>query len=391
MPLLWLLGCRSPESLAPIEEEMALPQVSRILLVSIDTLRADHLGAWGGSLGLSPGLDRFVSGSLQFSQAHAHASWTKPSVASVMTSVLPRNHGVRGWNTEFGPDQDTLASLLSEAGWRTEAYVVHGAFVPEANEFERGFEIFDLAWRSQVEEGHPEDLETSAHLTDLAVSALQRLQAAEEPFFLWVHYLDPHRVYLPHEGALALGEDDSSLYAGEVGWTDAQLDRLLQAAEQDPELLTVFWVDHGEELGDHGAWGHAHTLYEELIHVPLALRVPGLPPRVDPTPVGLIDLAPTLLTLAGQPVPDAFLGESLLPVPSLRPIYAETDQYGAQRASIDWPYKLIWDLEEGRGELFHLEDDPEELQDLSLLEPARADALLQRLRELYPEIVEPAQ
>jgi choline-sulfatase len=384
MSLLWLLACRSPE-----EGEVSAPSpVTRILLVTVDTLRADHLGAWGASRGLSPAIDRLASSSLQFTQAHAHASWTKPSVGTVMTSMLPRDHGVTGWRTEFAPDQETLAKVMLEAGWRTEAYVVHGAFVPEINEFERGFEVFELAWKSQDAESSPEGYETSAHLTDLAIPALQRLQEAGEPFLMWVHYLDPHRQYLPHAGAFALGEDDPSLYAGEVGWTDGQLERLLQVAEADPSLVIVFLADHGEELGDHGGWGHAHTLYEELVHVPLTLRAPGLAPRMDATPVGAIDLAPTLLSLAGLPIPAEFVGQPLLPTPEARPIFSETEQYGGVRGSLEWPYKVLWDLAEARGELYDLESDPQEQQDLWLIEPERAQAQLQRLIEQYPEITD---
>jgi choline-sulfatase len=387
MLLTWLLSCRSPEPAPSGAEVSPLPPATRVLLVSIDTLRADHLDAWGGSLGLSPAIDRFVSGSLQFTRAYAQAPWTKPSMTTVMTSLLPRDHAVTSWRSELAPEHQTLAALMQQAGWRTEAYVVQGAFLPRMNEFERGFDVFELAWPGGGGEVSPEELETSAYLTDMALPALQRLQEAGDPFLLWVHYFDPHRRYLPHEAGLALGEDEPSLYAGEVGWTDTQLDRLLEVAVQDPSLVIVLLADHGEELEDHGGWGHAHTLYEELIHVPLALRVPGLPAGADDTPVGLVDVAPTLLSLAGLPQPAALQGQPLLPAPSARPVLSETDEHGGRRGSIEWPWKLVWDLEQRQGELYELEADPGERQDLWLLEPERAQAQLQRLAEAYPEIL----
>ena len=378
-----LLACQTPGPPRPLPEA---DPVSRILLVSIDTLRADHLGAWGDGRGLTPALDAFAERSLRFSRAHAHAPWTKPSMGSVMTSVLPSDHGVVEWNTAFAPGQVTLASLLHDAGWATEAYVSHSAFVPQSNEFEVGFDAFELSWQSQGEQRRPEQLETSVHLTDLALSALERLSAGDAPFFLWVHYLDPHRAYLRHDEWMNLGEDDASRYAVEVAWTDRELGRLLTVAEQDPRLAVVVLADHGEEFLDHGGLSHGHTLYEELIHVPLMLRAPGVAPGIEETAVGTLDVAPTLLQLAGLPVPSSFQGRPLLPAPSARPVFSEVERAADKRSVLDWPYKLIWDAGEGRGELYHLQDDPGELRDLMSEQPERAEALKALLAERYPEI-----
>lgn len=387
-PLL-LLACRPPDLADPARPPAPAPEselVTRILLVSIDTLRADHLGAWGDARGLTPSLDAFAERSLRFSRAHAHAPWTKASMGSLMTSLLPSDHGVVGWNTEFAPGQVTLATTLHDAGWATEAYVSHLAFTPQGNEFEVGFDHFELSWKSQEEQRRPEQLETSVHLTELALPALERLLADEAPFFLWVHYLDPHRAYLRHDEWMILGDDDASRYAVEVAWTDRELGRLLEVAERDPSLAIVVLADHGEEFLDHGGQAHGHTLYEELLHVPLMLRAPGVAPGVEDTAVGTLDVAPTLLQLAGLPAPPSFQGLPLLPAPAARPVLSEVEWAANKRSVLDWPYKLVWDVDEGRGELYQLQDDPDELHNLFGEQPERAGALLQLLSQRYPEV-----
>jgi arylsulfatase A-like enzyme len=153
-----------------------------------EPLRADHLGAWGDPRGLTPHLDAFAATAVRFSQAHSAAPWTKPAMGSVMTSLLPKDHGVRQWENQFAPDQVTLATTLQDAGYTTEAIVAHNAFAAAQNGFDLGFDSFVETWRLQPEPGSPDEIETSTYLTDRALEALTRLEEAEQPFFLWVHY-----------------------------------------------------------------------------------------------------------------------------------------------------------------------------------------------------------
>jgi arylsulfatase A-like enzyme len=379
--------CPAPEP-APAQDPPR--DARRVLLVTLEATRADALGAWGDERGLTPGLDHLAERSLRFSRAYAHAPWTMPSVGTLMTSLLPRDHGVRQWTDDFVPGQVTLATALHDAGWRTEAIVAHVAFDPAETAFEVGFDRFEMSFRSQPDgAGSPVGIETSTHLTDLAVPTLERLQAGAEPFLLWLHYFDPHDTYLPHDDLLDLGDDDPSLYASELAWTDTQLRPVLDLALADPDLVVVVVADHGEEMFDHGDVGHTRTLYEELVHVPLLLRAPGITAGVDDAPVGTIDLAPTLLELVGVPVPVGFAGRSLLPAPVGRDLFSETSRLWHVRAMLRWPWKVVWDLDRDAGELYDVCSDPREQDDRWGDEPDLARALQSSLAETYPEVPPP--
>lgn len=385
----WLWACsddapprRAVHSAAPVP--VGAPAERSILLVSLDTTRRDHLGAYGERRPLTPAIDRFGATARRYTQARSAAPWTKPAMGSVMTNLLPADHGVTQWEDTFAPDQVTLATVLHDRGFRTEAYVSHVAFKPQDNRFQLGFDEFHTTWTEQPEPGTPTEIETSTYLTDAATAALARLAEARAPFFLWVHYVDPHDAYLDHHEPVELGHGDAERYAEEIAWTDGQLRRLLREADAHEALTVVLLADHGEELLDHGGWGHTHTVYEELVHVPLLVRHPELPPGVDDTPVGTVDLAPTILWAVGEPPEPAFPGSSFLPSSRARPVAHETRRVWNVRGYTDWPWKGVYDLDAGTSALYDLSTDPGEATDRSADAPAVRERIDAAARAIWP-------
>lgn len=353
-----------------------------IILVVIDTLRADHLALYGYDRPTSTELERWAEGAVVFDRAYAHAPWTKPSIATMITSLQPRDHGVLDWDQMLDERHVTLPQHLKEIGFRTEAYVSHLALDPKHNNFHQGYDVFDTsAYRGR---GSPHHIHSAKQITDRSIEALQRLRYHNEPFFLFIHYFDPHDTYLNHP-RFPYGDTELDKYDSEISWTDLQLGRLLDEVERlgfDEHAVVAITADHGEEFQDHGSRLHAFQMYEEVLHVPLLVKAPGLPPaRIDKR-VGLIDLGPTLLDLAGQPTPDTFKGTAIERLEDgsfavqARPIFAETDRFLRRRAIIDGRYKLIQDISKSNWELYDLQEDPKEQQNLATKRPQ----LMARLR-----------
>ena len=205
----------------------------------------------------------------------------------------------------------------------------------------------------------------SPPLTDAALGFLDHRDAAR-PFFLWLHYLDPHHPYVDHDGA---GGDDRARFASEIRFTDRELGRLLDGLATRglaESTIVILHADHGEEFGDHGGQFHATTLYEEILHVPLIVAAPRVAPRVVPDLVSLDDVVPTVIDLLGVATPATFLGRSLAPALTGGaapggPRFAECTRFGRdKRAVLEWPWKLIADLTVGTVELYDLATDPRE-------------------------------
>jgi tetratricopeptide (TPR) repeat protein len=284
-----------------------------ILLVTIDTLRADALGSYGGKA-LTPNLDRLAASGARFTFAHAHAVVTLPSHASILTGRYPYEHGIRD-NTGYrlAKAQPTAATLLNANGFTTGAFI--GGF-PLDRRFGlgTGFEMYDdrLTAPAGTEAA---DRERRADL--VIASALEWIGRQQNKWFAWVHLYDPHVVYqAPPEWAQRFPSDP---YLGEVSWTDFALGALLdRLAAQSRPTLVVVTADHGESLGDHGELTHSVFAYEPVLRVPLIVNeiAPGQPDRgmrgvtID-TPARHVDLLPTLLEAAGVPPVGGLQGRSL--------------------------------------------------------------------------------
>ena len=284
-----------------------------MLLVTIDTLRADHVGAYGNRLGLTPTLDRLASEGLRFERAYAHVPLTLPSHTTIMTGSYPTANGVRdNGSFRFDGTRPTLAGVLKAAGYQTAAFV--GAFVLDARfGLGAGFDRYDDRMI-----GHSTELEVVQRTAEqvLAPAADWILQASansHQPWLAWVHLYDPHEPYTPPEPYRSRYAAD--LYSGEVAYADTALGQFLDRLRASGGLdhaLVVIASDHGESLGEHGERTHGLFAYEATLRVPLIFWAKGVfQAAASRAPARLVDLMPTILDLTGVPTPQGLDGRSL--------------------------------------------------------------------------------
>jgi arylsulfatase A-like enzyme len=361
-----------------------------VLLITIDTLRADHLGAYGYERATTPNLDELAEQSVVFESAQASSSWTLPAVASLLTSQYASSHGAVGNDTPVPEAALTLAEVLRPRGWASAAVVSH-IFVSRRYGFAQGFDEFHDGIIDTGDK-NPHKQISSPWINQIAFEWLDRRQA-QEPWFLWLHYFDPHHKFLEHEG-LDFGEERVDRYDGEIAFTDRHIGELLDKLEHEELLeqtLVVVAADHGEEFGDHGGEGHRKTLYREVVRVPLIVRAPGIAPSRVRAQVRTIDLAPTVCELLGIAPPELFAGKSLVPLlrgesGEDRDALAELRDRGAEFDALAADgFKLIHDRLTQRFELYELGADVEERTDLSAREPERVEALRARMEAALAE------
>lgn len=289
---------------------------ANVLLVTIDTLRADHVGAYGSTLGLTPTLDRFAREGLRFDVVYAHVPVTLPSHTTIMTGVYPFANGVRdNGSFRFDGARPTLASTLKAAGYATAAFV--GAFPVDARfGLNAGFDLYDDHYGSRPAGGELSVLERPAEQV-LAPAhdwiAASPHSPASGPWFAWVHLYDPHEPYAPPEPYRTRYAADP--YSGEIAYADAALGAILAQLNQAGLLAhTVVAIasDHGESLGEHGERTHGLFAYDATLRVPFIIWAPPVVrPGVFSRPARLVDVMPTLLDLVGVAVPSALDGRSL--------------------------------------------------------------------------------
>jgi arylsulfatase A-like enzyme len=412
-----------------------------VLLILIDTLRADHLGAYGYARGTSPTFDRFAREGIAFERNIAQASWTKPSVASIFTGAYVHEHGVASSRDALATNLPTIAEVLRDRGYHTIAFSANPWITPEFH-FDRGFDRFDagrpmsaqltnlfrLGMRFEralrrvgvtlplndwvffaAAEPSLSNARRDELLTDAAVDWLG--DEAPEPFFAYIHLIGPHDAYDPparyadlfreegradamprlkrpparvqsiFETAAPLDELGMAglvaQYDGAILYTDELLQRLLEVlskANLDERTLVIVTSDHGEEFYEHGNWRHGNQLYDEVVHVPLVMRLPGvLKPDRRPDASMSIDIFPTVLGMLGQPEAGRTSGRNLFASPQV-PFPAaysehwrfEGGEYSSHMVSSDrWKMNETRDSSgKSRIELYDLDTDPREKQNL---------------------------
>ncbi len=432
----------------------APPGAPDIVLIVADALRADGLSGYGGRSLPTPRIDTLAAEGVRFSDVTAHASATLPSTASILTSRLPSEHGVRGHEGRIRSGVRTLAEALAARGYNTTG-IAGNLIVSRGGGFDRGFRRWDQDADPHVRARHPYLLSSrilnaaglgrddgikprASDLVDRALSMLSRPSRA--PRFLYLHLMDPHDPYAPpadlarsadpdyagkltfqagtlHSillGDVNLDEADlrhaRALYAAEIASMDRDLGRLLDALRdriRSGRTIVAFTSDHGEEFLEHGWMGHGHGLHSELLQVPLIIARGGIVPpgAVVDAPVSHLDLAPTLLDLAGLAPEQSFRGRSLAALirgeagsSSDEPIFSQEDTAGRRfrttghrvRAARLGAWKVILSSSDVFGigdwtrEVYDLASDPAEASPLAS-PPPEAERLEARLREWIAE------
>jgi arylsulfatase len=332
----------------------APPSARSLLLITVDTLRVDRIGAYGYAHARTPALDALAAGSVRFERAYAHSSMTLPSMASLLTGRLPVEHGVYGNFGRLPEGMPTLATRLQAAGFATAAFVGNYALRPGKG-LDSGFAYYTSEYAT-TEGVRPYPENPGSLLTERAIAWLDE-RRPDERWALWIHYQEPHGPYTPPDfearaqdvgpvlsrsatqsgrGAIPryqwLGHgrlaEYMARYDGEIAEVDRQLARLLEALSAHAELdrvVLLFTADHGEAFGEEGLFcAHGEGLGEVLLHIPLLLRAPGHSPEVRTDVVRLIDVMPTVLALLGFE-DDALPGTSLLVDVGDRPVVAQID------------------------------------------------------------------
>jgi choline-sulfatase len=354
-----------------------------IVLIVVDTLRADHLGCYGYERATSPNLDILAERATVFERAYSHSPWTMPSIASILTGLEPREHGIAKWEDPLELQLVTLAEHLQAHGYRTGAAVSHWILRPDYH-YDQGFEVYNTG---ALELGSPHQTRSSPTISHMGTKLT--LTKRSEPFFVMLHYFDPHSGYLPHKD-FSFGDEAMDLYDGEIAYTDQHIGQLLDrmaSREQLRDTIVVVIADHGEAFGEHGHNEHTLSLYEELVRVPLIVYVPGFEPRRLEQVVAETQLAPTLLALAGLPIPPSMSAPSLpfdqagfLPAEDQR-VFAETKLGVDKHAVVDGDWKLHHDRRRRRHELYDLANDPGETSDVRGEHTERSTELKGVLRE----------
>ena len=418
-------------------------RLRHVVLISIDTLRADHLGSYGYERATSPALDRIAESGALFLDASTTSPWTLPSHASLLTGLYPSQHGVKDHINRLSGSIPTLASILGGHGYQSFAVVNSHNLAPRYG-LDQGFESFEYVREWNDKTGFKRRIVSRGdRITERAIEWLKERDA--RPFFLFLHYYDVHSGFEPQpkfremfaqpyggrisgrsrqlsavrRRGLQLSKTDVShlvdLYDAEIRQLDSNLQRLfgvLEDANLNDDVLVIITSDHGEEFMEHGSILHGRTYYQEIMRIPLIIRGPGVAQgiRID-RPASLVDIAPTVLGLLSLRAPDtAFDGVDLSSAlrspkranaannrqPTDRLLFAEADHGNEQpdlkRMARQGRFKLVLNVATGESRLHDLLEDPDERVDISVRESDRALRLERELqsfmkKEIGPELI----
>ncbi|MCC6486883.1 MAG: sulfatase [Candidatus Hydrogenedentes bacterium] len=367
-----------------------------IVFISVDTLRADRLGCYGYEFDTTPNVDRLAEGALLFEDCVTEVPLTSPSFGAMMTSRFPRMNGAARNGLPLPEDIPTLAEELKKAGYQTFCVQSNWTLKAPLCGLARGFDTYEDGFNKK-RWGVLKSERYADEVTRIALDLLAKRDPAK-PLFCWIHYSDPHAPYRFHSrfnpGDRTLRKLDETgqtrvRYDSEVAYTDSHIGQILAAVTQ--EAAVVFVADHGESLYEHDYLGHGRRVYQHEVRIPLIIRGPGVSAGRSKIPARGIDIAPTILGLAGLPKVEGMLGADLLkdslPMDRVRVI----ETYGGavpripgakalmasrppmRQAVLAEHWKLI--LDGTRPELFDLSPDPAELKDLAKNQPDHAESL----------------
>ena len=371
-----------------------------VFLITIDTLRADHIGCYGYKQVETPALDALAADGVRFTQAYTHSPITNTSHITILTGLLPSVHGVTDFGVPLSLQHVTAAELLKKHGYQTAAFI--GAVILDSNTLapglDRGFDFYDNFPKTDGKDADGKNKERWGRVERRGMEVVEHAEKWFDkhrtgPHFVWVHMYDPHD---PYEPPPPFSEKyKGHLYDGEIAYTDSAVAHwiaFLKKAGAYDNAIVIVTGDHGEGLGEHGEETHGLFLYDSTLHVPLILKTPlkmagaAHHPTVIDAQVRTSDILPTLLSVIGVAAPAELNGESLLPlieenpnaqIPSNRTLFGETDYplrwgWASLRALRTDNAKLI---EAPRPELYNLQADPKELKNLYAPDAANLQAM----------------
>ncbi len=395
----------------PVEEEKIAP-AKNVIVFLVDTLRADKLRIYEKSSRVqTPALDKWAEGATRFTAAHTQENWTKPSVATLLSSTMPWQHNATTGDAVLPRRIATMSELLQKEGFYTGFFSANG-YVSDKFGFGRGWHTY----RNYIREGR----KNPAQYVARDVMEWLDKRPKDKRFFLYVHTIDPHVPYRPPSefsemydpepysgvvnfrkdatllenikiGRIKLRERDKTqlvaLYDGEITYHDVWFGKILEGLAErglDQNTAMVFTSDHGEEFWDHGSVGHGHNVYEELLHIPMVMRIPGIKKHRDSidAPMGLVDVAPTMFEALGLEKPPSFEGQSQLdkitgsaPIEQTATVSGFMDNWRTIVLG-DWKLIMKGNL---NPRLYHLPSDPTEQTNVIDKHPMVAWSLMQRL------------
>jgi len=397
-----------------------------VIVFLLDTVRRDALGCYGHEGARTPRMDAVAADGVRFDQAVSTSGWTLPAIASLMTGTWPTIHGAMGRDvtlTTIRAEVPMATEVLKRAGFQTVGFA-NAAFVSPMVGVHRGFDLFDHR------HSYNWDTRRADETIEAALAQLRRRRGS--PGFYFIHLFDAHLDYDPPpayaakpigghvrlappitmEKVLELWPKDDakgpprkeeieyirSLYGGEVRFMDAQVGRFMDEMKSMglyDDAIIVITSDHGEEFWEHGGFEHGHTLYDELVLVPLLIKFPRATKPKEPvvrSQVRLLDVMPTVFDVLGLQTPRSFVGESLMPLVRGEgkrdlPALSESTLYGEPQISLRGPrYKYVRPAADGegaKGELYDWREDPRETKDLSVELPEVRERLRSQLGELH--------
>jgi arylsulfatase A-like enzyme/Flp pilus assembly protein TadD len=366
--------------------------VPNVVIVTIDTLRADHLACYGYNRVKTPNIDQLARTGARFANAFTPVPITLPAHTALMTGQYPMATGIHDFSgNKLAAGTMTLARVLQARGYSTAAFLGSAALDSRfgLNQgFDTYYDHFNLGGSKEI---HLDEIERRGdRVVDLALKWLASHR--QEPFFIWVHLYDPHAPYDPPEPYASLYR--SHPYDGEIAFADAQVGRLFDYLKQQHRYensIVVLASDHGESLGEHGEKTHGFFIYNATLHVALMIRIPGDAPRVLNQQVSLVDVMPTVLQALGIPRPGSVQGQTVLslilglPSGSSSGVYSENYapliHFGWNRL-LGFEWRGMKYIETTRQELYDLKTDPRELHNLFSTHQALAHEMNERLQDL---------
>jgi arylsulfatase A-like enzyme len=401
--------------------EMPIPEQPNIILITIESLRPDHVGSYGSTRPTTPGLDRFAEQAVVYEDAHSVTSWTLASHASLFTGLYPSAHGANQSRSRLD-DMPTIARLLSDAGYQTAGFA-SGPYLARSHNLNQGFEFYDDSPATVGTQGGAHKDVTNGKMVSALGRFLQKERDSKRPLFLFAYFWDPHYDYIPPDPFKTMFLDDQTTsinlegyesnslispelqegehryilaqYDAEIAWTDHTLQKVFAQLRKDhlwEDSLVIITSDHGEEFFDHGQKGHKKSLYVESVHVPLLIKFPrSSRTGRDGRLVSLVDLFSTVLEFAGITDVPAHQGHSLLQSETedrsiffelLASSYLRTnDEREYTRRDEEWfavrkgGSKLVTVPDENRRELYSVATDPREVYEIAITDPQRVQVL----------------